>query len=469
MPVDCDTIAAIATPVGSGGIGIIKISGKNALTVAAAIFRKSNTSKGVRHRVEKLFESHRLYHGHIIDPDNQMPVDEVLLAVMLAPRSYTREDIVEIQAHSGTVVLQAILQLVLKHGARLAEPGEFTKRAFLNGRIDLTQAEAVIDVIHARTQKSLRVAATHMSGILGTTVLNIKETLVRILSEIEAGIDFPDDIGDFPDMNKTTELLQTGVIDPLQTLSDRYDYAHVLRDGIKLIVVGRPNVGKSSLINRLLCRNRVIVTSVPGTTRDVIEEPVNIHGIPVILTDSAGLHQTDDPVETVGIKMTQKHIDLSDLVLFMIESCNFITEADLEIYEKIKDRAVILVLNKIDLVDAGYQPVLPEAWHRLPNVRISALYDQGLDQLKNLISRFVLGEKAEEPESDIIPNLRHKIAVDRGLLASRTALEGIRFESPLELIAIDIREAIDCLGEIVGDTAKEEILDEIFSRFCIGK
>ena len=419
---------------------------------------------------DQSFCSHQLYHGYIADKETGKTYDEVLFTVMRAPYSYTREDVVEIQAHSGFVALSGILELVLKKGARLAEAGEFTKRAFINGRIDLSQAEAVIDIINAKTQQSLEIAANQISGNLGVQIQAIRDALMNILVEIEAGIDFPDSVGEIIDANHIITGIRSEVINPLKEMLSRYEHAHVLRDGLKLIVVGKPNVGKSSLMNRLIQKDRVIVTHIPGTTRDLVEETINIHGIPVIVTDSAGLHETNDPVEVIGIQKTHEYIVQSDLVLFMVDVSRDLTEADFQIYDRIKNKRAILVFNKSDIVkDGGYRLDIPPQWRDLPNVKTSALYNWGFETLKELIAKICLGESGFDTRNVIIPNIRHKQALERSIQASESAVMGIQEGTMFELVAIDIQEAIDSLGEITGVGAREDVLDQIFSRFCIGK
>jgi len=471
---ETDTIAAVATPMGSGGIGIIKISGKDALPIARSIFKRAGDSShhgpGSPHTsLPGDPQSHRLYHGHIVDPGSHRVMDEVLVAVMLAPRTYTTEDVVEINSHSGHVVLASILELVLKQGARLAEPGEFTKRAYLNGRIDLTQAEAVVDIINSRTEKSLQIAASQIKGGLKRKVESIREILIEILTEAEAAIDFPDDVDDILSTRSVVTVITDKVVVPLKELVHQYEHAHVLRDGIKMAVVGKPNVGKSSLMNRLIQNDRAIVTSIPGTTRDLIEETLNVRGIPVVVADTAGLHQTDDPVEVIGIQKTQEYIGGADLILFMVEAGEALSGDDFNIYEMIHGKRCILVANKIDLVDAEFVFAVPDAWRQTPAIKISALYGSGLSALKDLIVEVSMGEFKLEAGNTIIPNLRHKIALERSAQLAMAAVEEINKKTPFELIAIDIREAMDALGEIIGLTAREDVIDHIFSRFCIGK
>ncbi|MEE8431941.1 MAG: tRNA uridine-5-carboxymethylaminomethyl(34) synthesis GTPase MnmE [Candidatus Desulfatibia sp.] len=468
-----DTIAAVATPVGSGGIGIIKISGRDALSIAAAIFQKTGDatdgSRTTDAHLAAAMQSHRLYHGHIVDPENGRVLDEVLISAMSAPRTYTREDVVEINTHSGQVVLAATLELVLKQGARLAEPGEFTKRAYLSGRIDLTQAEAVVDIINSRTDKALEIAASQIRGDLKQKVEAIRDLLLESLTEIEAAIDFPEDVEDIIKDGKAVAVIANKAIEPLKELIQQYKEAHILRDGIKMAVVGKPNVGKSSLMNRLIQNDRAIVTSIPGTTRDLIEETLNIGGIPVVVADTAGLHETDDPVEVIGIQKTEEYINRSDLVLFMIDASEPLAREDHRIYETIHNKRSVLVLNKIDLVNNKDGPELPDTWEQTPAIKISALYGEGLGALKDLIVKIAMGDFQLEAENATIPNLRHKIALERCLQLTASAVEAINNKTPFELIAIDIQEAIDALGEIVGLTTREDVIDQIFSRFCIGK
>ncbi|MFC1856949.1 tRNA uridine-5-carboxymethylaminomethyl(34) synthesis GTPase MnmE [Thermodesulfobacteriota bacterium] len=470
---DSSTIAAIATPPGSGGIGIIKISGPEAFSIAGSIFQRSGSEFkspiNPDHPSTPFLQSHHLYYGHIVVPDDGIILDEVLLTCMRAPHTYTREDIVEIQAHAGYVVLKAIFDLVLHQGARVSEPGEFTKRAFLNGRIDLTQAEAIIDIINAKTEKALAHATQQIKGKISQHIESIKKSLIEIMVEIEAAIDFPDDIDESVSAGKFVIDIENKVINKLKALLDQYHHCHVLRDGLKMVVVGRPNVGKSSLMNRLLQKDRVIVTSIPGTTRDLIEEAINIQGIPVILADSAGLHDTDDPVEVIGIKKTQEYINSADLILFVIDGSDPLTNADYRIYDDIYGMQTIIVQNKSDLVKDGLAVNLPDAWKDIPRVATSALYNNGIDSLKKLIVDISMGGFEWDIRNTIIPNVRHKIALERTLHAALAAEESVRSGTPFELIAIDIKAAIDALGEILGETTGEDILDQIFSRFCIGK
>ncbi len=474
---DHSTIAAIATPGGRGGIGIIKISGAKAVSIAAAIFtparRQSAANPGnpasLPTATQTDIDSHRLYYGHIINPDTGQIVDEVLLSVMKAPRSYTREDVVEINAHGGQVALSGILELVCKHGARIAEPGEFTQRAFLNGRIDLTQAEAVIDIINARTDKSLRVATAQVEGRLRRSVEQIREFLVELLAHAEAAIDFPDDVEEMAVPKRTAAEIAAKVVKPLRALIRHHVDGRVLREGLKVAVAGRPNVGKSSLLNCLVQKERSIVTSLPGTTRDMIEEALNINGYPVILTDTAGLHDTDDPIETLGIEKTIENINGADLVLFMVEANRPVTTEDHGVFERIGSKSMIIVLNKVDLVSGNEICRLPAAWGAIDCVQTSALYDRGIDHLKDRIVATACGPEPIDIEAAIVPNLRQKSLMEDSLAAAEAICRELTNGTPMELVAIHFQEAIEALGQILGTNVKVDLLDQIFSRFCIGK
>ncbi len=471
------TIAAIATPGGRGGIGIVKISGSRALSIAAAIFSPA-VSHNLIHSgrpgsainlMADGFKSHQLYYGNIIDPGSRRVLDEVLLSVMKGPRSYTREDVVEINAHGGQIAVNAILELVLRQGARLAEPGEFTKRAFLNGRIDLTQAEAVIDIINARTEKSLLVAAAQVRGNLSKSVEEIRQRLVTILTRTEAGIDFPDDVGEIIDPGAVTAEIEDDIITPLQSLIQQHADGNVLRDGLKVTVIGRPNVGKSSLLNCLVNKERVIVTAAPGTTRDTVEEAFTINGFPIVIADTAGLHHTNDPIETIGIEKTIESVSSANLVLLMVEANHALTEEDRKIFEQFRSKPTIVVINKIDLVDNENMVEVPAAWGCCNSVRISALYNRGIQALKEQIVATAFGENPIEIEAGIVPNLRQKLLLDDCHNAALAIRRELNNGIPLELIAIQLQDAIDVLGQILGTTVKVDVLDQIFSQFCIGK
>jgi len=472
------TIAAIATPTGKGGIGIIRISGSQALIIAGSIFRNKCLPQGqleAMHDADNCsrlpkFETHRLYYGYIFDPESGRVVDEVLMAVMIAPRSYTREDVVEIHSHSGQLVLTSILELVLNSGARLADPGEFTKRAFLNGRIDLSQAEAVIDIINARTEKGLEIATAQLSGNIRTSIESTRNHLINILSEIEAAIDFPDDIDDTVDTESIAKDFQHNVVAEINKLINQYDNAHILRDGLRVMVAGRPNVGKSSIMNCLVQHERAIVTPFPGTTRDLIEETVIIRGVPVVITDAAGLHDTEDPVEIIGIQRAYQNICTADLILLVIEASDPFTAEDRTIFDKISNNNIILVINKMDLVENKFDLRIPESWSVLSSVSTSALYGRGIESLSNVIANsFLARGGVDAAATSLVPNLRHKLLLNKCADLANSVINAMQARFFPELTAFDLRELVGLLDEIIGIKTDENLLEQIFSKFCIGK
>ncbi len=470
-----ETIAAVATPIGKGGIGIIRLSGKQSLTAIAAIFKPSSPklrlgNAGCLADSHK-FDSHRLYHGNIINPETGHVIDEVLVSLMRAPHSYTREDVIEIQSHSGLVVLNEILKLVLKQDdIRVAEPGEFTKRAFLNGRIDLTQAEAIIDVVNAKSDKALEVASAQISGQLKNALDEIRKELLNIQTILAAYIDFPDDIDEDFDTQATVDSLQRKIIEPLQQILQEYDNKHVIREGLRISIIGRPNVGKSSLMNALIKKDRSIVTSLPGTTRDIIEENINVRGLPLIFTDTAGLHNSQDPIEVLGMERTRYDIEKCDLILFMVDASQPLLPDDLRIYTEISGKPYILVRNKIDLA----RPAVEfgdsfDGQNCLAKVDTAAILHRGVSELEARIVDGILGREHLDSFNPLIPNLRQKEAIERSLMACKEAKIGIQCGRFGELLAIDIQAGIDALDETIGIKIKIDILDEIFNRFCIGK
>ena len=471
------TIAAIATPSGRGGIGIIKLSGPRAVAIATLLFQPvangpETAASGIPASAETdpgRWKSGHLYYGHIVDPDSCRVIDEVLLSAMRAPRSYTREDVVEINAHGGRQVVNIILELVLKHGARLAEPGEFTKRAFLNGRIDLTQAEAVMDVISARTDAFLHMAAAQVHGKMKQTVQSMRKHLIDQLTRTEAAIDFPDDVPETIEPSVAIAGMNARVIQPLQALIRQHDEGRFIRDGLKIAVVGRPNVGKSSLLNCLVQKERAIVTAVPGTTRDTIEETINLGGFPVILVDCAGLHETEDPIERIGARKTAEAIADADLVLFVVEAQRPLDGDDVAIFEHIRHKPAIIVINKIDLVDGPFAGDIPGDWFPENRVSTSALFDRGIEALKKQIIKTAFGKHPIEIDDAIIPTLRQKRLLEDSLQAALAIVRELEGDVAVELMAIHLQEAVDFLGQILGTSVKVDVLEEIFSRFCIGK
>ena len=465
-----ETIAAIATPPGPGGIGIIRISGPLSLSILQRIFMPRQKKSA------EVYESHRMYYGWIIDPANSLPIDEVLAVFMRAPNTYTREDVVEIQCHGSFLVLQEILNIITACDARLAEPGEFTKRAFLNGRLDLTQAEAVVELIEARTTVGRTMAIGQLQGRLYERISAIQERLVAIRAVIEVAIDFPEDETDIIDSPTLQKQLRAELEEPLEELIARADEGKIFREGISAVILGRPNVGKSSLLNTLLEEDRALVTHIPGTTRDTIEEFVNIKGMPVRIVDTAGIRHTSETVEEMGIQRARAKLADADLVLFMLDATEPLTEEDQELYRSIKQhrkkQKVLLVLNKIDVTDG----VSPDKYRiGLGNeelVAVSAKLQTNIPELKEKIFSLITGPRKGrgwDPGAAVVPNVRHKDALKKALEACYRVLQGMDVNISPDLLAIDIQSALDHLGDIVGETTPEDVLDMIFERFCIGK
>ncbi len=456
-----DTIAAISTPLGVGGIGIVRLSGPQALAIAQRVFRPRKARKNS-------FLSHRFYLGEVIRPADNTVIDEVLMVFMRHPYTYTREDMVEIQCHSGLLILREILEVVLQSGARLAEPGEFTKRAFLNGRIDLTQAEAVIDLISAQTQKALDLANQQRAGKLAQRVRQFREELLELLTYVEAGIDFPEE--EIPQLS-SSELSQRlqNISQQLQLLIASYEGGKIFREGISAVIVGKPNVGKSSLLNALLGEERAIVTAIPGTTRDVLEEVINVQGIPLKILDTAGLRHAQDIIEEEGVRRTQKCLQEADLVIWVLDGSAPATAEDLYILAAIRGKNIIIAINKNDLPQQLSLNHLRQELPTSPLVSISALYGQGLEELKEAIASTIFKNKLTNSSEVIVANLRHKLSLVAAQEALHQAQEGLNKNLSYEFTALDLRQALEALGEITGDTAGEEVLERIFSRFCIGK
>jgi tRNA modification GTPase len=465
------TIAAIASPPGTGGISIIKISGPNSIAIVASIFHVASKAPQGRPSLGN-FESHRLYYGHIIHERSgrSLILDEVLLVVMKAPRSYTREDVVEINCHGGPVSARAVLDLTLCKGARLAEPGEFTRRAFLNGRIDLTQAEAVIDLINARSNKAIEVNAAQISGIFRRELEAIRFFFIEMLVQNEAAIDFPEDVDNAIDGRTMGQSLRLKAVRPMEQLLRNYDEGRTIREGLTVAIVGRPNVGKSSLMNRLLSRERAIVTPYPGTTRDSIEDEMVIQGMAVSLWDTAGLHESGDPIEAFGMQKTIEHTTTADLILLVLEANQSLSIDDFCIYEKISTKPVVYVLNKVDLLNGNSRPaMIPGDWVEAPLLMVSALTGQGIEPLREVILKTARGDGRVETAPAIIPNLRQKALLERCVQSAQAAVDSFEKNASPELVDIYLKEALDNINDILGIEVKIDVLDGIFSRFCIGK
>ncbi|MCG8470793.1 MAG: tRNA uridine-5-carboxymethylaminomethyl(34) synthesis GTPase MnmE [Desulfobacterales bacterium] len=453
-----ETIAAIATPVGRGGIGIIRVSGKEAVSIAMTYFRPvSNIEKP---------KSHRVYYGQFVS-ENEEILDEVILFYMKGPRSYTAEDCVEIQSHASPVVMRKILDLLLSAGASLAEPGEFTRRAFLNGRIDLSQAEAVIDLINARTTVSHEMAVSMVKGDLGKKISTLRDHFKTLSMTMEAVLDFPDDVEESLQSESIRNTLDGEVRQGLEKLIANFDDSDIFRNGIRVVIAGPPNSGKSSLMNRLSGQERAIVTSVPGTTRDLIEEFINIDGIPFQITDTAGIRETHDVVEKIGIERTLSKMEASDLILFLVDGSVSPLEETLNQIEELHQTGQAMVLvNKQDLPQKGVVQLLEE--REIKSFPISVKEGRGIDAVKEgIVSRIL--DSMPEDRSALVPNRRQVELVRKALNHVENAVEAIDSGLSFDAIAIDIRSAMDQMGEILGEGVRIDILDEIFSNFCIGK
>ncbi len=466
------TIAAICTPRGFGGVGIVKLSGPDSVKIARTIFRRKSSRLTLeKNQPENTsnFKANRLRYGVVIRPEDGSRIDEVLLATMRAPKTYTGEDVVEINAHAGPVVLNNILETVLKQGAQLAEPGEFTRRAFLNGRVDLTQAEAVIDLINAKTTASADMANAQMAGHMRVEIERISESIKGLIALNEARIDFPEDIETDSEMSAEVTELRENVLEPLKKIIERFNEGRIFRDGLKLAVVGRPNVGKSSLMNCLVKSERAIVTDIPGTTRDTIEDFINIRGVPVVIVDTAGIQKTKNPVEIIGIEKTEKNIENADLILFVVEEGRGIQAEDQLIFEKIRDKSLLIVINKRDLENPVKRTTIPREWEAHRHLRVSALHGEGLDILEEAICEYVAGCGQGGGAGEVAPNLRQKRLIEKSLKAAGAVIKSKGREDPGELTALDLAECLAGLDEILGKHLKEDVLGRIFSQFCIGK
>ena len=455
-----DTIAAIATAPGEGGIGIIRISGSKALPVAKEIF-ESVSGKQITD-----YNTRTLIYGHILDGDKK--IDEVLLAFMKGPNSYTAEDVIEINCHGGFISVKKILELILSKDVRLADEGEFTKRAFLNGRIDLSQAEAVIDVIKAKTDKAQEVAQSHLSGALANKIKELRFKITEVLAHLTVSIDFgEEDVEEitYAMLEDNAELLRREI----KSLYDSAECGKVLRDGLKTVIVGKPNVGKSSLLNYILGENRAIVTEIAGTTRDVIEEFVNIKGIPLKIVDTAGIRETEDIVEKIGVQKSKESIDSADLVIIVLDSSKPLTDEDLEILESAKSKKTIVLLNKIDLDQAIDETAIEEFVGKDNIIKISALKNEGIEQIHDKIESMVFAGDVKSSSNLVITNSRHKDALFKAYNSINDAIDGIEQRLPYDFIEVDFKNIWDYLGYINGDTVQEDLLDTIFSNFCIGK
>ena len=462
MQTEFDTIAAISTAPGEGAIGIVRISGDLAISIASSIYQC-----GTKQLEEQ--KTHTIHYGHIVDPKSGEVYDEVMVSVLRAPKTFTREDIVEINCHGGIVAINRVLQLVLRMGARLAEPGEFTKRAFLNGRIDLSQAEAVMDLIRAKTDKSMQLAMRQLDGQLSNLIQNLRQEILNTLAQVEVNIDYPE----YDDVEEMTlQLLREKtqqVLQGIRALLNTASQGKILRDGLKTAIVGRPNVGKSSLLNVLLREEKAIVTDIAGTTRDTIEEYVNVRGVPLQLIDTAGIRETDDVVEKIGVERSRKALKEADFVLLLLNQSETLQEEDIRLLETTKGMKRIILFNKTDLPSKlSKEDIAPYAQAE-EIVTTSMLNKEGIDQLEEKIAGYFFQGQMNERDATYLSNTRHIALLEKAEQALVEVQNGIEMEMPVDLIQIDFTRAWDLLGEITGDSVQDELLTQLFSQFCLGK
>lgn len=468
---DQSTIAAIATPTGTGGVGIIKISGPEALTTVAGIFCPgpgSGTDVPVPVNDPLFFSPWKIHYGHIADPAHGRIHDEVIVAVMPGPHSYTREDVVEIQAHGGTVILESILSLLIAKGIRHAQPGEFTRRAFLRGRIDLAQAEAVMDLINANSEAAIDIAFQQAAGSLSASIEMIRFHITGVLATMDAMVDFPDAVEEEMDVADLSATLSNNILEPIGRLIDTYDESKAIREGLRVVIAGAPNVGKSSIMNRLTGSERAIVTEHPGTTRDFLESLIHSGGVPITLVDTAGLRSDPDPVEEIGIEKARQHINAADMVLLVLDAAVPVSREDEMFFAEFQNKSIFIVINKIDLVDDPENIPLPGTMIDAVVVKTSAKQNHGIEFLKKNLVDAVQRSHARTPGRPV-PNFRHKALLVEARDALHQAIANVKDNPSPELITIDLRNAHDRLGEITGNTASPDVLDQIFTRYCIGK
>ena len=465
-----DTIAAISTPIGDGGIGVVRISGRNALAVAGEMFHPVS---GVP--VAGL-PTHTAHYGHAHDPISQEQIDDGVVTLFRAPGSYTGEDCVEVSCHGGIVPMRRVLEAALRAGARLAEPGEFTKRAFLSGRLDLAQAEAVLDIIRARTDEAMKVANLQFAGMLSSRIRIIREEILGVMAKIEAAIDFPDDVEEV-DPARIAESLQE-TISHVKSLLETAERGKIYREGVQAVIAGRPNVGKSSLLNAILRESRAIVTPFPGTTRDVIEESINVRGIPIRTVDTAGVREPQDEIERIGVDRARESVERADLVLAVLDAEHGFTPEDKELLLGLVGKKLIVVVNKCDLVreaDAEKLAKKIQSWSKgklSTDVRVqktAAPSNEGIVELEDAIAETILAGGISQVDGIMISNLRHRRALEEAHSSLEHALRTAKSEMPIDCLSMDLKAAADALGAITGETVSEDVIDRIFSEFCIGK
>ena len=447
-----DTIAAISTTMGVGAISIVRVSGDNAIKIVNKMFKGTDLSK---------VESHTIHYGFIMDKNEK--VDEVLVTIMRAPKTFTREDVVEINTHGGIAITNKVLELLLTNGCRLAEPGEFTKRAFLNGRIDLIEAEGVMDLINSKTEKSRKLAINQVNGEVSKLIKDLRQKIIEVLANIEVNIDYPE----YEDIEQVTNKMildRTDIIEKeINNILSKSKDSKIIKEGIKTIIIGSPNVGKSSILNRLLNENKAIVTDIAGTTRDIVEGTIQINGIVLNMIDTAGIRKTDDVVESIGVKKSLDLIDDADLILYVLNNNEKITDEEKEILEKIKNKNHIIIVNKIDLENKLDLSIINDY------IEMSIVSDTGIDELRNKIVEMFNLEKLESSDYTYLSSARSISLLNKALNSLNSVKEGIKNNAPVDMVEIDLKQVWSILGEITGETYTDELIDQLFSQFCLGK
>ena len=458
---DLDTITSISTPMGEGAIGIVRLSGPQAVEIADKLYKGKHLLNDV--------PSHTINYGHIIDPESKEVVEEVMVSVLRAPKTFTREDIIEINCHGGILTINRVLELTMTYGARMAEPGEFTKRAFLNGRIDLSQAEAVMDFIRSKTDRASKVAMNQIEGRLSDLIKKQRQSILEILAQVEVNIDYPeyDDVED-----ATTEFLleqSKEIKQEINHLLDTGAQGKIMREGLSTVIVGKPNVGKSSMLNNLIQDNKAIVTEVAGTTRDVLEEYVNIRGVPLRLVDTAGIRETEDIVEKIGVERSRKALSQADLILFVLNNNEALTQEDYTLYEVVKNEDVIVIVNKMDLEQNIDINEVKDMIGDTPLIQTSMLKQEGIDELEIQIRDLFFGGEVQNQDMTYVSNSRHISLLKQARQTIQDAIDAAESGVPMDMVQIDLTRTWEILGEIIGETASDELIDQLFSQFCLGK
>ena len=458
---DFDTITSISTPMGEGAIGIVRLSGPQAIEIGDILYKGKKKLSEV--------ETHTINYGHIIDPETNETVEEVMVSVLRAPKTFTREDIIEINCHGGILTINRILELTMTYGARMAEPGEYTKRAFLNGRIDLSQAEAVMDFIRSKTDRASKVAMNQIEGRLSDLIKKQRQSILEILAQVEVNIDYPeyDDVED-----ATTDFLleqSKRIKEEINQLLETGAKGKIMREGLSTVIVGRPNVGKSSMLNNLIQDNKAIVTEVAGTTRDVLEEYVNVRGVPLRLVDTAGIRDTEDIVEKIGVERSRKALSEADLILFVLNNNEPLTEDDQTLFEVIKNEDVIVIINKTDLEQRLDVSELREMIGDMPLIQTSMLKQEGIDELEIQIKDLFFGGEVQNQDMTYVSNSRHISLLKQARQSIQDAIDAAESGIPMDMVQIDLTRTWEILGEIIGESASDELIDQLFSQFCLGK